>query len=255
MNHRDLDMSTTPEAAAQEGQAPQWQLDWHEGDMPYSQKFGDHFYCREDGRLECGHVFLAGNDLPARWSEHPSPDGVPPAFRIGELGFGTGLNFCETWRQWTLFRAPGARLHFVSFELYPMARAEIDRALAHWPEIDAERHALTAAWPDAPGGTIEIGADAQTRLTVVCGPALEGVAAAEPGFDAWFLDGFAPSRNPDMWSLELMQALYGKTTPGGRFATYAAAGFVRRNLTAAGFAVERRPGFAGKREMLCGAKA
>ncbi len=219
--------------------------------MPYSQEFGDHFYCRTDGRLECGHVFLAGNRLPERWADLASPGGD---FQIGELGFGTGLNFCETWRQWKLARQPGTRLHFTSFELYPMQRADLDRALSRWPEITDERQALTAAWPDDPAGRVEIQADAQTKLTVVCGPALEGVMASQPTFEAWFLDGFAPSRNPDMWSAELMQALFDRTRPGGSFGTYAAAGFVRRNLSAAGFAVERRPGFAGKREMLCGVK-
>ena len=219
--------------------------------MPYSREFGDHFYCQTDGRLECGHTFLAGNGLPERWSGTMSSS---KDFLIGELGFGTGLNFCETWRQWKLASQPGARLHFMSFELYPMQRDEIDRALSRWPEIDAERNALAAAWPDQPSGHVTIDTDDQTRLTVVCGAALDGVTTTELGFDAWFLDGFAPSRNPAMWSPELMQALHDKTSPGGTFGTYAAAGFVRRNLQAAGFTVERRPGFAGKREMLCGRK-
>src|SRR4051812_40540783 len=96
-------------------------LDWHDGDMPYSPKFGDHFYCREDGRLECAHTFMGGNGLPERWAGATT-------FKIGELGFGTGLNFCETWRLWRLFRPPGAKLHFMSFELYPMKRDEIERA-------------------------------------------------------------------------------------------------------------------------------
>ncbi|MGO4436534.1 tRNA (5-methylaminomethyl-2-thiouridine)(34)-methyltransferase MnmD [Rhizobium sp. RAF56] len=222
-------------------------LEWRDGDMPYSQAFGDHFYCQTDGRLECGHVFLAGNGLPERW-------GDKDIFRIGELGFGTGLNFCETWRHWKLHRQPGARLHFTSFELYPMRGVDIDRALSHWPEIDAERRALTTIWPDTPAGTVRLAVDDETQLTVVCGPALDGVAGAGGGFDAWYLDGFAPSRNGDMWSAELMQLVAEKSSPGGTFATYAAAGFVRRNLQAAGFAVERRKGFAGKREMLCGVK-
>lgn len=216
--------------------------------MPYSRQFGDHFYCRSDGRLECGHVFLAGNDLPRRWE-------TSETFRIGELGFGTGLNFCETWRQWKLVRRPGAGLHFISFELYPMRAEELDRALSHWREINAERQALAAAWPDEPSGRVEIALDKQTRLTVIVGPALDGVTSELPGFDAWFLDGFAPSRNADMWSPQLMQAIHDRTVPGGSFATYAAAGFVRRNLQSAGYEVERHPGFAGKREMLCGRKA
>ncbi len=222
-------------------------LEWRDGDMPYSPAFGDHFYCQTDGRLECGHVFLAGNGLPERWAGAQN-------FLIGELGFGTGLNFAETFRNWKLKRAEGQHLHFMSFELYPMRRDEIDRALSHWPEIDAERIALAAAWPDQPEGTVSLKLDEQTTLSVVCGRALDGVAAAEAGFDAWYLDGFAPSRNADMWSQELMTLVCEKTVPGGTFATYAAAGFVRRNLGTAGFAVERRPGFAGKREMLCGVK-
>ncbi|WP_377296437.1 tRNA (5-methylaminomethyl-2-thiouridine)(34)-methyltransferase MnmD [Rhizobium sp. SGZ-381] len=226
---------------------PDSALQWRDGDMPYSSQFGDHFYCQTDGRLECGHVFLAGNGLPERWQE-------APCFRIGELGFGTGLNFCETLRQWKLFAPSSASLHFTSFELYPMAGSDIDRALAHWPQINQERQALVALWPDVREGSITLQMEPNVHLTVVCGPAENTVAKVDTGFDAWFLDGFAPSRNPAMWSPELMQAVFDKTSPGGSFATYAAAGFVRRNLQAAGFAVSRRPGFAGKREMLCGTK-
>lgn len=215
--------------------------------MPYSRAFDDHFYCRSDGRLECGHVFLAGNGLPQRWQRKET-------FRIAELGFGTGLNLCETWRQWQETAPDGASLHFTSFERFPMDRADIGRALAHWPELDWQRAALTEKWPDTPEGRVEIDLAPGVRLTVVCGAALESLAREKIPFDAWYLDGFAPSRNPDMWSAELMAEVFRLTAPGGRFGTYAAAGFVRRNLTATGFAVERRPGFAGKREMLCGGK-
>jgi len=215
--------------------------------MPYSRAFDDHFYCRSDGRLECGHVFLAGNDLPRRW-QRPGP------FRIGELGFGTGLNLCETWRQWRETAGADASLHFTSFERFPMARADIARALSRWPEIAKERAALVEAWPDAPAGRVEIALGARVRLTVVCGAAADSLAREDEAFDAWYLDGFAPARNPDMWSAGLMAEVFRLTVPEGRFATYAAAGFVRRNLAAAGFAVERRPGFAGKREMLCGTR-
>ncbi|KQS77205.1 5-methylaminomethyl-2-thiouridine methyltransferase [Rhizobium sp. Leaf384] len=223
-------------------------LDWHSGDMPYSVEFDDHFYCRTDGRLECGHVFLHGNDLPGRWQNAPN-------FSIGELGFGTGLNFCETWRQWNLATKPaGARLAFTSFERFPMTAADIARALSAWPEIRDEREALIAAWPQTLAGTIRLDLSGDVTLTIVCGPALETVSAAPTLFDAWYLDGFAPSRNPDMWSAELMAAVHAHTADGGTFATYAAAGFVRRNLQAAGFQVERRQGFAGKREMLRGVR-
>lgn len=215
--------------------------------MPYSEAFGDHFYCQTDGRLECGHVFLGGNGLPERWQ-------AGGAFEIGELGFGTALNFCETWRQWKRHRLPGAHLTFTSFELFPMSAGDIDRALSHWSELDDEREALVGLWPERREGVVELELDPQTRLRVVCGKALDGVRAESRSFDAWFLDGFAPSRNGNMWSAELMAEVFAHTRQGGSFATYAAAGFVRRNLIAAGFAVERRKGFAGKREMLGGVR-
>jgi tRNA U34 5-methylaminomethyl-2-thiouridine-forming methyltransferase MnmC len=135
-----------------------------------------------------------------------------------------------------------------------MSADDIDRALSNWSELDEERVALIKLWPENRVGVIELELDPQTRLRVVCGKALEGVGTQEKTFDAWFLDGFAPSRNGDMWSAELMAAVFDHTKPGGSFATYAAAGFVRRNLIAAGFAVQRRKGFAGKREMLCGVR-
>jgi tRNA U34 5-methylaminomethyl-2-thiouridine-forming methyltransferase MnmC len=222
-------------------------LAWMEGDMPYSTRFGDHFYCRQDGRAECGHVFLAGNGLPERWADQDD-------FVIGELGFGTGLNFCETWRTWQSTRQGQARLHFVSFELYPMDRDSLDRALARWPEIDTERQALRARWPDRPAGIIDLAFGGGVRLSVICGDALTELSKSELSCDAWYLDGFAPSRNDAMWSTDLLQAVFDHTCGGGTFATYAAAGQVRRNLVAAGFDVLRRPGFAGKREMLCGSR-
>ncbi|CAN7470942.1 tRNA (5-methylaminomethyl-2-thiouridine)(34)-methyltransferase MnmD [Rhizobium sp. LjRoot98] len=244
MSTKNPEIAIVPEADIPDRQT----LEWHAGDMPYSQEFGDHFYCREDGRLECGHVFLAGNGLPGRWRG-------PGTFRIGELGFGTGLNCCETWRQWKTAAAEGTNLHFVSFERFPMQAGDIGRALSHWPEIDAERQALCAAWPDAPNGRIDLDLATDVRLTVVCGPAFDTIPGFPAPFDAWYLDGFAPRRNPDMWSQELMRVVQEKTVEEGTFATYAAAGFVRRNLQAAGFIVERRPGFGSKREMLCGVKS
>ena len=136
-----------------------------------------------------------------------------------------------------------------------MQADEIDRALSRWPEIDAERQVLVAKWPQAPAGTVTVELDEQTTLSVICGDAFTNLSASTFTFDAWFLDGFAPSKNSAMWSAELMQRVFDHTVPGGSFATYAAAGFVRRNLIAAGYALERRPGFAGKREMLCGTRS
>ncbi|MAY61580.1 MAG: 5-methylaminomethyl-2-thiouridine methyltransferase [Rhizobiales bacterium] len=221
------------------------EIEWHEGDMPYSPQFGDHFYSRGDGRRECAHVFIGGNRLEARFAARAP-------LTIAETGFGTGLNFAETWRQWKGTATEKATLAFVSFERYPMPRAAIARALSAWPEITAEAAALVAQWPEQPDDSdiiLEFGA---VSLTVLVGVAEERIATWSGMADAWYLDGFAPSRNPEMWSAQLMNEVARHTAPGGSFATYTSAGWVRRNLAAAGFAVEKQPGFAGKREMCAG---
>jgi tRNA U34 5-methylaminomethyl-2-thiouridine-forming methyltransferase MnmC len=223
------------------------ELSWLDGDMPYSRRFGDHFYSRADGRAECGHVFMGGNGLPERWKAGGD-------FVLGELGFGTGLNFLETWRVWRECRQAGATLDFVSFEAFPMEGEAIARALQHWPELADLAEMLLGRWPDLSNVQQRWAMDEQTGLTVIVGEALRGVSEWSGQADAWYLDGFAPAKNPDMWSAELMQAVADRTRTGGTFASYTAAGWVRRNLQAAGFEVKKRPGHAGKREMICGIK-
>lgn len=222
-------------------------LEWREGDMPYSTRFGDHFYARSDGRAECAHVFIAGNGLPDRWRGRD-------AFTIAELGFGAGLNFLETWCQWREHRHPSARLRFVSFEAFPMLAEEMRRALGPWPQLEKLADALTRVWPADPPDTFAQDFDDGVRLEVHVGHALDRVSGWRGTADAWYLDGFAPARNPEMWSPELMQAVFAHTVAGGGFATYSAAGWVRRNLAAAGFEVRKQAGFAGKRDMSVGVR-
>lgn len=220
-------------------------ISWLDGDMPFSETFGDHYYSRQDGQAECRHVFMAGNRLPERWSESAN-------FTVGELGFGTGLNFLETWQVWRARRGAGQLLHFVSFEAYPMEEAAIRRALSPWSDLSSLAERLLERWSSLSGAPQGWDLDDQTRLTIIVGDALDGVANWNGKANAWYLDGFAPSRNPGMWSSDLMHAVAGKTADGGTFASYTAAGWVRRNLEAAGFTVEKRPGHVGKREMICG---
>ena len=143
-------------------------LEWMDGDMPFSTRFGDHFYAREDGRAETGHVFIGQNRLAERWG-----DGADMV--IAELGFGTGLNFLETWRQWRLHRLPGARLDFVSFEALPMTADEIMTAIGRWPDLAPLCVRLVERWPDLTSTPVTWILDPQTRLTVVAGDALDGV--------------------------------------------------------------------------------
>lgn len=216
--------------------------------MPFSETFGDHFYAREDGRAETAHVFLGQNGLPERWKTGSD-------FVIGELGFGTGLNFLETWRQWIETRSETGTLTFATFEAFPMERNAIEKAISRWPELAGLCARLIETWDSLSGQPQRWQMDGQTVLEVHVGEALSGVATWSGAADAWYLDGFAPSRNPDMWSAELMQAVHDHTRAGGTFASYTAAGWVRRNLQAAGFTVEKIAGHGAKRDMIRGHRA
>ncbi len=209
---------------------------WENG-VPVSARFDDPYYSRDDGLAETRHVFLDGCRVGERLR-----DGLS----VAELGFGTGLNFCATLALWQARMPPGATFAYTAFELYPLAAADLDRALAVWPELDAQRAALVAAW-DAGGGDMRIG---PARLTLVTGDARETVPRWDGRADAWYLDGFAPSRNPQMWEPALLAAVARASAPDAVAATYSVAGAVRRGLEAAGFAPERLPGYGRKREML-----
>lgn len=206
-------------------------LDWREGAIPVSRRFDDPYFSLSGGLEETRHVFLAGNDLPAR---------LRPGFHVAELGFGTGLNLLA------LAQVAPVPVRFTSFEAFPMSLDELARAHAAFPELAPLAGQLRAGWPQRrlSVGLVEaeiIEADARQAL-----PGWDGRA------DAWFLDGFSPAKNPELWGEALMAEVARHTAPGGTFATYTAAGHVRRALAAAGFAVTRAPGFAGKRHMSCG---
>ncbi|MEN0000571.1 MAG: tRNA (5-methylaminomethyl-2-thiouridine)(34)-methyltransferase MnmD [Pseudomonadota bacterium] len=221
------------------------ELMWIDGDMPFSTLFGDHFYARQDGRAETAYVFLAQNDLPARWAKGGD-------FTIGELGFGTGLNLFETWRQWIAHRQAGQRLTFVSFEAYPMPGDAMRQAISRWPDLLPLCETFVPGWTSVQPGINHFQLDDQTQCTVHVGDALKRLSTWEGRADAWYLDGFAPAKNEAMWSDVLMQAVADHTAPGGTFATYTAAGWVRRNLQGAGFSVEKIAGHGTKREMIRG---
>ena len=215
------------------------QIAWRETDhgaVPVSTRFEDPYYSLAGGLDETGHVFLAGNDLPARFGG---------AFAIAELGFGTGLNALATWAAW---RDAGARgsVTFTSFEAFPLDTATLARALAAFPALDPLAARLVVLWtPD--GGRFAL--DPGFTLEVVIGDARDTVPGWDGTADAWFLDGFSPARNPDLWEPALLRAVAERTAPGGTAATYSAAGHVRRALAAAGFTVTRAPGYGRKRHM------
>lgn len=214
------------------------QLDWTEGAIPVARAFGDPYFSLAGGLDETRHVFLAGNALPGRLHD---------GFHIAELGFGTGLNLLALALMWQAQGAPGT-LRYTTFEAFPMAAADMARALAAFPEAAAISAPLLSA---CAAGATEFSLPG-LQVTLIHGDARQTLPAWTGRADAWFLDGFSPARNPEMWGEDLMDQVGRHTAPGGTFATYTAAGHVRRALAAAGFAVNRQPGFAGKRHMTAG---
>ena len=211
------------------------QLDWREGEIPISTRFDDPYFSLQSGLEETQHVFLRGNELPQR---------AVPGFHIAELGFGTGLNLLAT------LETLGARgpIRYTSFEAFPMTAPEMARALAAFPMLDAT--GLLDNWSNG-ARRFTLG---QAEVEIIIGDARDTLPRWQGVADAWYLDGFSPAKNPELWSQYLMAEVGRHTVAGGTFATYTAAGHVRRALQAAGFSVTRSPGFGRKRHMSTGRK-
>ncbi len=212
----------------------------------FSESYGDTYWSLDGGLDETRHVFLSGNDLPARWQARNR-------FTILETGFGTGLNFLCAWRSFRETAPAGTRLHYLSVDKHPFRREDLQRLHGQWPELAPLGAELIERYPPLIPGFHRLHLDGgRVALTLLWGEAADMLAQVEARVDAFFLDGFAPSRNPDMWSAALFAQLGRLAAPGATFATYSAAGKVSRGMTAAGFAVEKQAGFGRKREMLRG---
>ena len=222
-------------------------LRWQQQTQPYSERFGDIYFSSQNGLAESDYVFLQHNHLAARFQKL-SPGSC---FCIGETGFGTGLNFLAAWRLWQKHRAPGARLHFVSAEKYPLTKAQIDRALGRWPELSNLKEALLRAYPLMfYPGQMHLPLSEDVSLSLLIGDAACQFRRFEGKVDAWFLDGFSPAKNPEMWQealfIEIFRLSYHATT----LATFTAASSVRKGLQKAGFQIIKVKGFSHKREMI-----
>jgi tRNA 5-methylaminomethyl-2-thiouridine biosynthesis bifunctional protein len=236
------------------------ELSWNEQGNPVSTHFDDIYCSRNDGLDETRYVFLQHNGLPDRWATHDRP-----LFVIGETGFGTGLNFLTVWqafRQWRTEQRPGVqRLHFISFEKYPISHADLTLALAMWPELAELTTALLQCYPDAIPGCHRLLLDeGQVVLDLWLGDikeTLDQLWHPHTGglIDAWFLDGFAPSKNPEMWTDHLFTGLARLARPTATLSTFTCAGFVRRGLNAAGFSMKKVKGHGWKRQMLAGVRS
>lgn len=220
-------------------------VEW-QGQTPFASDYGDSYFMPGRGHEESLAVFIEASELPRRFSAL-STDGF---FVIGETGFGTGLNALLTAECFERYAPQSARLHYFSAELHPLRRDDLARALSGWPGPAAAARELLESWPPPAPGFHRLRLTERVELTLMFGDAATLWAAAPGQVDAWFLDGFAPSRNPDLWQPALLETLAARSRPGATVATFTAAGAVQRGLAAAGFRVERHTGFGGKRHRL-----
>lgn len=214
--------------------------------LPHSPAFDDHYHSDTGGLGQSRHVFLGGCGLPDGWADRNR-------YAIFETGFGLGLNFLATWQAWRDDPRRPAQLHFFSVEKHPAGLADLERAHRAFPELAEFSAQLRRAWPPRMAGFHRLHFDGgRVHLTLLFGDARRVVGQTLGQFDAFYLDGFAPNRNPELWSSEMMADLAWLAAPGARCATYTIARNVRDALTEAGFTVEKLPGYGDKRDMLTG---
>jgi tRNA 5-methylaminomethyl-2-thiouridine biosynthesis bifunctional protein len=210
--------------------------------IPYSEEFGDLYHSAGGGPAQALHVFLHGNDLPGRWAGRER-------FVILETGFGAGINFLTTWRTWRQDRARCGRLHFVSIEKHPFSLFDLQRIHENH-DLQSEAAELHARWPMLVPGAHRLEFDGGRVVLTLFFADVKVTRELRLAADAFYLDGFAPAKNPDMWSPAILRNLSRLAAPGATAATWSVAAEVRHALQETGFAVDKRPGFGSKREML-----
>lgn len=219
-------------------------LVWDENGIPRSSLYGDVYFSAQDGLAESEAVFLMGCNLPEAWADRDR-------FVVCELGLGTGLNLLALIRLWRSHRPRNAHLHIFTLEAHPLSEAQARRALAAWPEIADLAEKLLAQWPGQARGFHRISLpDLGVFIDVAIMEVLTALKAWDGCANAWFLDGFSPATNPQMWRPDVLEQIAAHSAPGAMVATFTVAGAVRRGLAEQGFAVAKRPGFGRKRERL-----
>lgn len=226
------------------------QIKWHDG-QPFSAQFNDVYFSSDNGLAETQYVFLDQNRLAERFKSLQTSQ-----FTIAETGFGTGLNFLSAWKIWRLHAPPTATLHFISCEQYPISQQDLAIAYRQWPELSEFTEKLIEQYQVINDETkiITLIMD-NIKLTLLlydASFALTHLNINEVKIDAWFLDGFAPSKNPDMWTEDLFNQMARLSDKNTTFATFTSASAVRRGLQQAGFTANKLPGYGKKREMLAG---
>ncbi len=231
-------------------------IEFNSNGTPVATDFEDVYFSDAEGLAETEYVFLQQNGLPERWSSHSNR-----AFTIAETGFGTGLNFLVTLHLFEQYLAANPnstlKLHFISIEKFPIEHTQLTQALAAHPILAQHSQALLEQYPVLIEGCHRLSFLNHTvTLDLWFGDVhtvLEQIENTPKGLvDTWFLDGFAPSKNPDMWTQKLFNDMARLAKPDCRLATFTAAGIVKRGLVEAGFVVSKQKGFGRKRHMVTG---
>lgn len=241
-------------------------IEWRQGDIPVARGFDDIYFAGDQGLDESRYVFLGNNQLAERWqpsSTHWAQG--EDCFTIGETGFGTGLNFLASWELWRQHAPAHARLHFISTEKFPLTRDDLARSLGAWPQLATLAGQLVERYPVlVPGHHCLPFDDGRVTLHLLLGDAIDSLqdlcASHRPELalpmawqvDAWFLDGFAPAKNPGLWNDALYRVIARLSAAGTTLATFTAVGEVRRGLQRCGFEMQKTAGFGQKRDMLKG---
>jgi tRNA 5-methylaminomethyl-2-thiouridine biosynthesis bifunctional protein len=214
--------------------------------VPYGEAFGDIYHSADGGLAQARHVFLGGNRLPERWRDRDR-------FVILETGLGLGLNFLATWMAWRADPARAKQLHYVTIEKHPFSVDDLAQLHTIWPELADLSAALRAAWPPLVPGFHRLLLDhGRVALTLIFGDIADCLPQVDARVDAFYLNGFSPSKNPDMWEPRMLERLNRLAAPEATLATYTVSVAVRKALAQGGFACEKQPGFGRKREMLTG---
>ena len=235
-------------------------VSWRDG-VPIADQFSDPYFSADDGLAESRYVFLQQNGLPKRW--HTFPWEASKTFNIIETGFGTGLNFLATWQAWTEFQTHSTHfqgwLHVTSIEKFPLTKEQIAQALSVWPELTSLSHTLLEHYPlPLQGAHHLVWPEERLSLTLWFGDIQHVLPQLNVPVHAWYLDGFAPARNPEMWNETLFLHLRRlshqahQLTCQTTVATFTAAGIVKRALQGSGFNIKKVKGFGRKRDMLAG---
>lgn len=244
-------LSADPDAGADETGQPAMQrpdLVFTDAGSPRSAYFDDFYFSTDNGYAETDYVFLQGNGLAERFAQMAEHS----HFTVAETGFGTGLSALATWALFEQAAPASARLTFISTERYPLSKHQIQQALQAWPSLASRAERLVAEYPPRVPGFHLVELSDRVDLLLLLGDVNETLSDLNARVDAWFLDGFTPSRNPAMWQAPLYQTMARLSHPATTFATFTSASTVRTGLQGAGFSVTRRPGFGKKREMLHG---